>query len=135
MKKILFLLIFGFLICNFNSSLINQPVFAVNNNDVKTEEVQQEIPGVSLQTDDVLDQPVFDEKKQPNKVNQVTSKISSFVLNILGFILLSFVAIICLLFVVVAHKQHKADKRRKKLSANSNIVNAVDNFARHRINE
>ena len=133
LKNILSLLIFGFLISNFNTTLI-QPVWAVDNEDIKTE-VQQEVPDISLQTDDVLDKPVFEEKQQPNKVNKITSKISSVVLNVLGFILLSFVAIICLLFIVVANKQHRAEKRRKKLSANANVVNAVDNFARHRIKE
>ncbi|MCQ2958437.1 MAG: hypothetical protein MJ180_06030, partial [Candidatus Gastranaerophilales bacterium] len=94
MKKLLSLIIFGFLIFSFNTSI--QSVFAEVSTDITAEvanEAPTEIPEASLQTDDVLDKPIFNDKKQQaKKTNNITGKISSFVIKILGFVLLAFVA-------------------------------------------
>ena len=134
-KKIFSILLFGFLIFTFNTHFNTNSVFA-EVNETNNEIIQENTEATfNPSTDDVLDKPIFNnDKKQPKK-KDIKTKISSYIIKTFGFILLAFVAAICLLFIVIANKQRQAEKRRKKMSANANVISAVDNFAKHRIQD
>jgi len=135
MKKIFSIITFILLVFTVSTTFNVSEVMATNNTGIK-QELQNEIPETiaTNQTDDVLDAPIFtDDSQQQTQKNKLSNKISSIIIRILGGICLLLIATICLFFIVIANKQRQNELKRKQMSANSNVINAVDNFARHRI--
>lgn len=134
MRKIFSIITFILLVFVTSTTFNVNEVFATNNTDIK-QEVQNEIPEklATNQVDDVLEKPIFQDEMQQPQENKLKNKISSIIIRIIGGVLLLLIATICLLFIVVANKQRQNELKRRQMSSNSNVINAVDNFARHRI--
>lgn len=130
MKKIFSIILIIFCIFSFNTSFFISPTFAEN--AAVNEVIDTAL--VNADKEDLLDQPVFEEEQAPPPImNKFVGKLSSLIINILGGILLLVVVIICLSFIWFTNLQRKQEKKKKYQAANSNVINAVDNFARHRI--
>ena len=129
MKKIFSIILFMFCIFSFNACFNVQKVQALPFN--KQEQTTQAV--VEKQAEDVLEKPVFEPEKQQTQTKKITSKLSSIIIKIFGGVLLFLVIIICLSFIWFANIQRRSEKRKKRMSADENVINAVDNFARHRI--
>ena len=128
MKKIFSIILVMLCIFSFNTFFNTQTSSAKSYNIIAVSTTT-----IDQQPEDVLERPVFEpEKKQP-KVKKITGKLSSLIIKIFGGILLCLVIIICLSFIWFANLQKQRDKKKKRLSANANVINAVDNFAKHRI--
>lgn len=130
MKKISSIILLMFCIFSFSTCFNEQYVTALpfDNQEQTTQAVAEK-----QSTDDVLEKPVFEPEKKQTQTKQITSKLSSIVIKIFGGTLLLLVVIICLSFIWVANIQRRNEKRKKRMSADGNVINAVDNFARHRI--
>lgn len=133
MKKILSILLTIFCIFSFNAcfnvgSAIAEPQAAQAAGELP------ELPMDGQVDDDVLREPIFTpENKKEKKGNKVTVKIKSIFLRLVGGAALLVIVIFCGSFIWFANLQRSRNSRKKKLSADSNIIDAVDNFARHRI--
>lgn len=131
MKKIFSILIAIICIFSFNCCFLTNLVNANPATSPQTELVQK-IANNTPDKVDVLDEPVFQDDNAQKK-QKFTGKLSSIIIKIFGGALLLLVVVICLSFILVANEQRRREKRKKKLGANSNVINAVDNFAKHRI--
>ena len=129
MKKIFSVITFILLV------FVTSTTFNVAEVSATTDIAQNEITETfdKSTSDDILEKPIFQEEAQQPAKNKLSSKISSIIIRIIGGFCLLLVATICLLFIVIANKQRQNELKRKHMSANSNVINAVDNFARHRI--
>ena len=129
MKKIFSVITFILLV------FVTSTTFNVAEVSATTDVLQNEITETfdKSGSDDILEKPIFQEDAQQPAKNKLSSKISSIIIRIIGGFCLLLVATICLLFIVIANKQRQNELKRKHMSANSNVINAVDNFARHRI--
>ena len=130
MKKIFSIILIIFCIFSFNICFQVNSVYAQN---VAIEDVID--PNLAEPQDgDVLEKPVFDENEvQQTSKNKIKGSLFSLIIKIFGGILLTLVVIICLSFIWVANLQRKKEKTKKQVGADINVINAVDNFARHRI--
>lgn len=130
MKKIYSIILVIFCIFSFNTCFKVEAAVTVPETQ---QEVLPELPMDGQVDDDVLKEPVFNaEKKKPEK-NEVASIIKTVILwGLTGAALLALI-IFCVSFVPAANVQRKNEAQRKKLGANANVIDAVDNFARHRI--
>ncbi len=129
MKKIFSIILLMFCVLSFNTCFNEQQIKALpfGNNEQTTQ------VAVEKQAEDVLEKPVFEHEKKQPQAKKFTGKLSSIVIKIFGGVLLFLVIVICLSFIWVANLQRKNEKRKKRMSADANVINAVDNFARHRI--
>ena len=131
MKKILSVLLTVFCIFSFSTC------FIVNQASAEPPAIQEELPELPMDgqvDDDVLKEPIFTpENKKENKSNKVTVKIKSIFLRLVGGAALLVIVIFCGSFIWFANLQRSRNSRKKKQSVDSNIIDAVDNFARHRI--
>ncbi len=132
MKKIIYALTLVLLIFTFNTNFQITPAIA-ENAVIQDDVLNSEDTAIDNSTDDVLDKPIFDEKKPQSKTSKITGKLSSWVIKIVGLACILLIAAFCLFFIVLANKQRQQEMRKKKMSANANVINAIDNFARHRI--
>lgn len=130
MKKLFFILILSFCIFSFNPNC-NIP-FSITPAIAETTIAQDNLDS-SLE--DILNKPVFQEEQKPSNAKQFTGKLSSIIIKIFGGILLLLVGLICLSFIWFANLQRKKDKKRKKTGLDSNVIDAVENFAKLRIKE
>ena len=129
MKKIFSIVLIIFCIFSFNLCFQINSVCAQN---VAMEDVIN--PDLVQQDGDVLEKPVFDENEiPPPPSKKITGSLFSLIIKIFGGLLLTLVVIICLSFIWVANIQRKKEKSKKQVGADINVINAVENFARHRI--
>ncbi len=133
MKKIFSILLSIFCVFSFNLCFDTNHVMAAN------DEIQQELPELPMDgkvDEDVLNEPIFtpdkDKKPAPNKF---AVSVKSIVLYVLGGAALILVIVSCFSFplILVPKLRQQRDARRKRQGADTNIIDAVDNFARHRI--
>ena len=133
MKKIFSILLSIFCVFSFNLCFDTNHVMAAN------DEIQQEIPELPMDgkvDEDVLNEPIFtpdkDKKPEPSKF---AVSIKTIILYVLGGAALAVLAIFCFSFpfVFVPKLRQRKEAQRKKRGANANVIDAVDNFARHRI--
>lgn len=130
MKKLLSLLLSIFCIFSFNTC------FNINYVMAAPDAVQQELPELPMDghvDDDVLHEPIFTPEKKKKDTNKIGFKMKSILVQTLCGVALVIVIIFCGSFVWFANLQRRGNARRKKQSANENVINAVDNFARRRI--
>ena len=130
MKKIFSIILSIFCIFSFN--ICFDTGYAQAAPDPVTKELP-ELPMDGKVDNDVLREPIFNSDKKKQEPNKVTVKIKSIILQIIGGAALLVIIIFCGSFIWFANLQRKRDDRRKKQGANSNVIDAVDNFARHRI--
>ena len=130
MKKIFSVILSIFCIFSFNMCFDTN--YAQAAPDVITKELP-ELPMDGKVDNDVLREPIFNADKKQKEPNKVTVKIKSIILQLIGGAALLVIIIFCGSFIWFANLQRKRDDRRKKQGANSNVIDAVDNFARHRI--
>ena len=129
MKKLSSIILILFCIFSFNTCFQVNPILA-------KEEPLPELPldvELNEQSDDILDQPVFQDENKKIENKGAKHRLSSIFIKILGGFLLLLVVIICGSFIWIANLQRQREKRRKKQSANANVINAVDNFARRKL--
>ena len=129
MKKILTII---FIICCIFSFNFNMHSYAANA-EVKTEQAKDlpDLPVNNTQAEDVLSEPVFNEKEE--KAEKTPNKVTGVIVKIIGAVCLFFVFLFCCSFIWFANLQRKREAKRKKQSVSTNVIDAVDNFARHRI--
>ncbi|MCR4881714.1 MAG: hypothetical protein K6A44_07175 [bacterium] len=130
MKKLLSLLLSIFCIFSFNTC------FKINYVAAAPEPTQQELPELPMDgqvDDDVLREPIFNPEKKKKEPNKIGLKMKSILVQLLCGIALVVVIVFCGSFVWFANLQRRGNERRKKQSANTNVIDAVDNFARRRI--
>lgn len=92
-----------------------------------------ELPRDGQVDDDVLHEPIFNPEKKKQDNNKIGAKMKSVFVQLFCGAALVVLIIFCGSFVWFANLQRRGNERRKKQSANANVINAVDNFARHRI--
>ena len=133
MKKIFSILLSIFCVFSFNLCFDTNHVMAAN------DEIQQEIPELPMDgkvDEDVLNEPIFtpDKDKKPEAGNFAVS-IKTIILYVLCGAALAVLAVFCFSFpfVFVPKLRQRKEAQRKKRGANANVIDAVDNFARHRI--
>ena len=130
MKKIFSIILTIFCIFSFNTCFMTEYAFAEP--EVPNKELP-ELPMDGKVDDDVLKEPIFNTETKKTKQNKVTVKIKSIFLRLLGGAALLVVVIFCVSFVWFANLQRSRNSRKKKQNIDSNVIDAVDNFARHRI--
>ena len=130
MKKILSLILA--VLCVFSLNFC----FKVSSFAAPEAPINKELPELPMDgkvDDDILREPIFDaEKKQPKK-NKFLFKVGNAFLRVLLGAALLVVAIFCCSFVWFVNLKRKKDAQRRKQSSASNVIDAIDNFARHRI--
>ena len=130
MKKIFSIIWVIFFIFSLNFCFRVESVIAVP--DVQ-QETLPELPMDGQVDDDVLSEPVFSPEKKKHEKSKTVTTIRTVVVRVIGGAALLAVIIFCASFVFAANVQRKNEAKRKKQSANENVINAVDNFAKHRI--
>jgi len=130
MKKILSIIACLFCLISFNTCFQANYVLA---EDTYVQEAALEPVPKELVGDDALNEPIFPEAKQKSEKKEAASKISSIIIKIVAGLILSVVVILCLSFIWLAKIQRENKSKRKKQSTNENVINAIDDFARHRI--
>lgn len=130
MKKLFFILVISFCIFSYNLNY-NIP-FSITPAIAETTLTQD---NQKTSQEDILDKPIFQEEQKLSTAKQFSGKLSSIIIKIFGGVLLLLVGIICLSFIWFANLQRKKDKKRKKTGFDSNVINAVENFAKLRIKE
>ncbi len=133
MKKIFSILLSIFCVFSFNLCFNTNHVMAVN------DEIQQELPELPMDgkvDEDVLNEPIFTpDKDKKNEQGNLAVNIKTIILYVLCGAALAVLAIFCFSFpfVFVPKLRQRKEAQRKKRGANANVIDAVDNFARHRI--
>ncbi len=130
MKKILSILFSIFCIFSFNTCFITERVSAA------PEDTAKELPELPMDgkvDDDILREPIFSPEKKKPEQNKVAIKAKSLFFQIVGGAALLVIIIFCGSFIWFANLQRRRDSRRKKYENDSNVIDAIDNFARHRI--
>lgn len=131
MKKIFSVLLSIFCVFSFNICFDTNHVMAA------TDEIQQELPELPMDgkvDEDVLNEPIFTpEKNKKSESSKLAVSIKSLFVYIICGAALLVLAIFCFSFVILPNLQRRRDAQRKSQGANSNVIDAVDNFARHRI--
>ncbi len=130
MKRISSIILMILCIFSFNTC------FQINSVQAEPTSVAQAVDNTILDTknaEDILEKPVFEPETQQTKNTMLKGKLSSLIIKVFGGVLLFLVVIICLSFIWFANLQRKKEKRQRRMSADANVINAVDNFARHRI--
>ena len=130
MKKILSVIFSIICIFSFNTCFLTQNVSAA------TETASPEIPELPMDgkvDDDVLREPIFNPEKKKPEQNKVAIKAKSIFFQVVGGAALLVIVIFCGSFIWFANLQRRRDSRRKKFENDANVIDAIDNFARHRI--
>ena len=130
MKKLLATILSVFCIFSFNTC------FNINYVSAAPETAQQELPELPMDghvDDDVLHEPIFNPEKKKKEPSKLGTKMKSIFVQVLSGVALVLVIVFCGSFVWFANIQRKRDERRKKQGVDTNVIDAVDNFARHRI--
>ena len=131
MKKIFSVLLSIYCVFSFNICFDTNHVMAA------TDEIQQELPELPMDgkvDEDVLNEPIFTpEKNKKSEPSKLAVSIKSLFVYIICGAALLVLAIFCFSFVILPNLQRRRDAQRKSQGANSKVIDAVDNFARHRI--
>ena len=130
MKKIFSIIAIIFCIFSFNINFFVDEVWA---NPIEVEQIVEQVAAQPPAQTDVLEEPVFEEEQEVSTKQKITGRLSSIIIKAFGGFILLIVVVICLSFIFIANEQRRREKNKKKISANSNVINAVDNFAKHRI--
>ena len=120
-----------FCVFSFNICFDTNQVMAV------PDEIPKELPELPKDgqvDEDILNEPIFTpEKEKKSNANKFAFNIKGLILQILLGAALLVVVIFTTSFIWISNAQRLKEAKRKKQGANTNVIDAVDNFARHRI--
>lgn len=132
MRKIFSVILLIFCIFSFNTCFQVAPTIAAP-------EVKQELPKLPASdkvAQDVLTEPALGEDEQlmdADFVKTLYAKMRTYAVQILSGFALLVIIMFCISYVWYSGRQRKRDFKRKQISSDSNVIEAVENFARHRI--
>ena len=131
MKKIFSILLSVFCVFSFSFCFDTNYTMAVS------EEVPKELPELPEDgqvDEDILNEPIFTpEKEKKQESGKFAVNIKDWVLKLLLGALLLVIVVFTASFIWISNVQRINEAKRKKHGADTNVIDAIDNFARHRI--